>query len=76
MNSEFAFDVFLCHSSMDKEMIRLLAERLKSDGLKLDGFALLDARVVGRRRNPPIPGLINHPLVRLMNGVDHEETGI
>ncbi len=35
MADEFSFDVFLSHSSRDKDVIRELAERLKRDGLRV-----------------------------------------
>lgn len=35
MADEFSFDVFLSHSSRDKEVVRELAERLKRDGLRV-----------------------------------------
>ena len=33
--SNFIYDVFISHSSKDKVAVRNLAERLKSDGLKV-----------------------------------------
>ena len=35
MADDFAFDVFLSHSSRDKEIVRPLAERLRKDGLRV-----------------------------------------
>ena len=35
MDTEFSFDVFLSHSSRDKEIVRAVAERLRKDGLKV-----------------------------------------
>ena len=35
MADEFAFDVFLSHSSHDKAIVRPLAERLRQDGLRV-----------------------------------------
>jgi len=35
MPDEFTFDVFLSHSSKDKEVVRAVAERLKADGLRV-----------------------------------------
>lgn len=35
MSSEFAYDVFLSHSSKDKPVVRDLAERLKADGVRV-----------------------------------------
>jgi len=35
MDNEFHYDVFLSHSSKDKTVIRPIAERLQSDGLKV-----------------------------------------
>ncbi|HLQ44017.1 MAG TPA: toll/interleukin-1 receptor domain-containing protein [Planctomycetaceae bacterium] len=35
MADDFSFDVFLSHSSRDKDVIRELAERLKRDGLRV-----------------------------------------
>ena len=35
MPDNFAFDVFLSHSSHDKEIVRPLAERLRNDGLRV-----------------------------------------
>jgi hypothetical protein len=33
--TEFQHDVFLSHSAKDKAVVRLLAERLRQDGLKV-----------------------------------------
>src|SRR5258706_15595896 len=35
MEMEFEFDVFLSHSSKDKTRVRVVAERLRMDGLKV-----------------------------------------
>jgi small GTP-binding protein len=35
MSDEFSFDVFLSHSSKDKEVVRAVAERLRADGLRI-----------------------------------------
>src|SRR5881397_3888607 len=35
MADEFKYDVFLSHSSKDKDVVRKLAERLRSDGLRV-----------------------------------------
>ena len=35
MPDDFAFDVFLSHSSHDKAIVRPLAERLRQDGLRV-----------------------------------------
>jgi hypothetical protein len=35
MADEFSFDVFLCHSSKDKAVVRDVAERLRKDGLRV-----------------------------------------
>ena len=35
VNEAFPFDVFLSHSSKDKAVVRLVADRLRSDGLKV-----------------------------------------
>ena len=35
MSQEFKYDVFLSHSSKDKETVRELAERLKADGVRV-----------------------------------------
>jgi TIR domain len=35
MPNEFQYDVFLSHSAKDKAVVRLLAERLRKDGLKV-----------------------------------------
>jgi hypothetical protein len=35
MAETFAFDVFLSHSSKDKDVVRALAERLRADGVKV-----------------------------------------
>jgi GTPase SAR1 family protein len=35
MNDPFPFDVFLSHSSKDKPVVRVLAERLRADGLRV-----------------------------------------
>ena len=42
MPDEFSHDVFLSHSSKDKQIVRDLAERLKKDGIKVwfDEWAL------------------------------------
>jgi hypothetical protein len=36
--SEFKYDVFLSHSSRDKDVVREIANRLKSDGVRVWGF--------------------------------------
>jgi hypothetical protein len=35
MADQFTYDVFLSHSSKDKEIVRPLAERLRADGLRV-----------------------------------------
>ena len=35
MSEQFAYDVFLSHSSKDKPVVRAVAERLRSDGLRV-----------------------------------------
>jgi len=35
MAGQFEFDVFLSHSTKDKEIVRPIAERLRADGLKV-----------------------------------------
>src|SRR5260370_37167151 len=35
MPDEFAYDVFLSHSSKDKAVVRPIAERLRKDGLRV-----------------------------------------
>lgn len=35
MVDDFSYDVFLSHSSKDKEVVRDVAERLRKDGLKV-----------------------------------------
>src|SRR5882762_9142138 len=35
MTDSFTFDVFLSHSSKDKDVVRALAEQLRSDGLRV-----------------------------------------
>ena len=35
MSELFTYDVFLSHSSKDKDIVRLLADRLKNDGIKV-----------------------------------------
>jgi hypothetical protein len=35
MPEDFKYDVFLSHSAKDKAVVRLLAERLREDGLKV-----------------------------------------
>src|SRR5258708_7956106 len=35
MSPEFQFDVFLSHSAKDKAVVRAVAERLRTDGLKV-----------------------------------------
>lgn len=34
-DSVFAYDVFLSHSSKDKDVVRAVAERLKADGIRV-----------------------------------------
>lgn len=36
MPDDFQYDVFLCHSSKDKPVVRELAIRLKKDKLRVD----------------------------------------
>ncbi|MGH9837737.1 MAG: TIR domain-containing protein [Blastocatellia bacterium] len=40
MADDFQYDVFLSHSSKDKDIVRAVAERLRADGLRvwLDGW--------------------------------------
>ena len=35
MPDDFQYDLFLSHSAKDKAVVRLLAERLRKDGLKV-----------------------------------------
>jgi hypothetical protein len=35
MDDQFKYDVFLSHSSKDKDIVRPLAERLRADGLRV-----------------------------------------
>jgi hypothetical protein len=35
MSGQFSFDVFLSHSSKDKQVVRAIAERLRADGLRV-----------------------------------------
>jgi hypothetical protein len=35
MSEEFRYDVFLSHSSKDKDIVRALAERLRADGMRV-----------------------------------------
>lgn len=35
MTDDFKYDVFLSHSSKDKDIVRALAERLRADGLRV-----------------------------------------
>src|SRR5258707_10045905 len=35
MSEQFSFDVFLSHSSNDKQVVRAIAERLRADGLRV-----------------------------------------
>jgi EAL domain-containing protein (putative c-di-GMP-specific phosphodiesterase class I) len=35
MEEDFRYDVFLSHSSHDKDTVRAVAERLRSDGLRV-----------------------------------------
>src|SRR6266576_2562403 len=35
MSEQYAFDVFLSHSSKDKAVVRAVAERLRADGLRV-----------------------------------------
>ena len=35
MSNQFSFDVFLSHSSKDKEIVRAVAKRLRADGLRV-----------------------------------------
>ncbi len=49
MNQEFNYDVFLSHSSHDKPAVRALAERLRSDGLRvwLDEWVIRPGDMIG-----------------------------
>src|SRR5215467_5566187 len=58
MNESFTFDVFLSHSSKDKEVVRDLANRLRNDGLKV----WFDEWVLKPGDN--IPAKIEHGLER------------
>jgi hypothetical protein len=42
MPDDFKYDIFLSHSSKDKEVVRAVAERLRGDGLRIwfDDWAL------------------------------------
>ena len=35
MSDSFSYDVFLSHSSKDKDVVREIAERLRNDGLNV-----------------------------------------
>jgi len=35
MPDDFKYDVFLSHSSKDKDIVRAVAERLRADGLRV-----------------------------------------
>src|ERR1700693_5283674 len=35
MSDDFKYDVFLSHSSKDKDVVRTIAERLRADGLRV-----------------------------------------
>ena len=35
MGDDFKYDVFLSHSSKDKDVVRNIAERLRTDGLRV-----------------------------------------
>jgi hypothetical protein len=37
-DADFAYDVFLTHSSKDKEVVRAVAERLLAERLRQDGL--------------------------------------
>src|SRR5947207_1226969 len=43
MPDEFKFDVFLSHSAKDKTLVRVVAERLRADGLRVwfDEWAII-----------------------------------
>jgi WD40 repeat protein len=49
--ANFPYDVFLSHSSQDKDSVRALAERLRSDGLHVwfDEWEILPGDVIGTR---------------------------
>ena len=49
MAGTFAYDVFLSHSSKDKPVVRDLAQRLKSDGLRvwLDEWEIRPGDMIG-----------------------------
>ncbi|HEX8266419.1 MAG TPA: tetratricopeptide repeat protein [Pyrinomonadaceae bacterium] len=49
MNDKFKYDVFLSHSSKDKDIVRALGERLESDGVKVwfDEWAILPGDMIG-----------------------------
>ena len=52
MDNEFAFDVFLSHSSNDKAVVHAVAERLRADGLTLwfDEWELKPGDSIASRR--------------------------
>lgn len=35
MSEDFSYDIFLCHSSKDKAIVRHIAERLRADGIRV-----------------------------------------
>jgi small GTP-binding protein len=53
MSQEFKYDVFLSHSSKDKETVRELAERLKADGVRvwLDDWIIKPGDAIGIKIN-------------------------
>jgi deoxyribodipyrimidine photolyase-like uncharacterized protein len=51
MTDDFAYDVFLSHSSKDTPAVRELAQRLKADGLRVwfDEWEIRPGDMIGRR---------------------------
>lgn len=57
MNTEtFTHDLFLCHSSKDKAVVRPLAERLRQDGLKVEQALAQQAMVALQQKAGPEEG--------------------
>lgn len=56
--SDFAYDVFLSHSSLDKERVRRLGEQLRADGLRvwLDAFEIRPGDHIGAQLDAGLEG--------------------
>ncbi len=57
MSAEFEYDVFLSHSAKDKAVVRALAERLRSGGVKVwfDEWVLKPGDSIPAKIDPPSP---------------------